>query len=91
MTGRRARVIGRVSLERDRQEIIHERTCASDDVTDAERLAVLVEEVGEIARAILDSVVLDTTPAEQGNALRDELVQVAAVAVAWLEHIEAAS
>ena len=39
------------------------------------RLAILVEEVGEVA-----------TEVQTGNvaALRDELVQVAAVAVAWL-------
>lgn len=38
------------------------------------RLAALVEEVGEVARAYHD-----------GNELRSELVHVAAVAVAWLE------
>ena len=39
-------------------------------------LQVLVEEVGEVAMAMLKG--------DRGN-LKDELVQVAAVAVAWLE------
>lgn len=48
--------------------------------------AILMEEIGEVARAVLES--------EQGqqNAdsvnLREELVQVAAVAMAWLECLE---
>jgi NTP pyrophosphatase (non-canonical NTP hydrolase) len=42
------------------------------------KMTVLMEEVGEVARALLD-----------GNAdqLETELVQVAAVAVAWLESL----
>lgn len=51
--------------------------CSSPAVETSTKLAVLVEEVGEVARAYLE--VAD--PAE----LRRELVQVAAVAVAILE------
>ncbi len=40
------------------------------------KLAVLTEEVGEVAKALLE---------HDREGLRDELVQVAAVAVAWLE------
>lgn len=43
-------------------------------------MSVLTEEVGEVARAILNN--------DRVN-LHDELVQVAAVAVAWLEGLEA--
>ena len=50
--------------------------CSSTGVSDSIKLAVLLEEVGEAARAFLDRDV---------EAMRDELVQVAAVAVAWLE------
>lgn len=53
--------------------------CSSPDVAEPVKLAVLTEEVGEVARAMLDG-----RPAE----LRRELVQVAAVAVAWLEGLE---
>lgn len=45
---------------------------------DSIRLAILTEEVGEVAKAILDG-----KPVETG----DELIQVAAVAVAWLEQL----
>jgi hypothetical protein len=53
-------------------------SCADPLVSPGERLAVLVEEVGEVARALNDGV-----------GLRDELVQVAAVAVAWIEGLDA--
>ena len=42
------------------------------------KVAVLTEEVGEVARAVLDG---------DKDQLRAELVQVAAVAVAWLESL----
>lgn len=49
--------------------------CSSDNVSAPVKVAVLAEECGEVARAAMD-----------GTAdLWDELVQVAAVAVAWLE------
>lgn len=44
---------------------------------DSERLAILTEEVGEVARAINDE--------EGDRGIKRELIQVAAVAVAWLE------
>lgn len=43
------------------------------------KLAVLAEEFGEVARAILER--------DEVN-LREELVQVAAVTIAWLEDFE---
>lgn len=43
----------------------------------SERLAILTEEVGEVARATLES-----------KGLRDELVQVAAVALKWIDDID---
>lgn len=49
--------------------------CSSDGVSAAVKAAVLAEECGEVARAALDGTM----------GLQDELVQVAAVAVAWLE------
>ncbi len=50
--------------------------CSSPAVEDPTKVMVLTEECGEVARAVLD---LDV------DATRTELVQVAAVAVAWLE------
>ncbi len=47
-------------------------------------LVILMEEVGEIARAIL-SWRFDGPIGSRGGAIRDEAVQVAAVAVAMVE------
>jgi NTP pyrophosphatase (non-canonical NTP hydrolase) len=49
--------------------------CSSSGVSAAVKAAVLAEECGEVAREALDGTL----------GLRDELIQVAAVAVAWLE------
>lgn len=50
--------------------------CSSPGVAEAVKVAVLTEECGEVSRAVLD---------HDPDALRRELIQVAAVAVAWLE------
>lgn len=52
--------------------------CSSSDVEPIVKAAVLAEECGEVARAVLE---------KDDAALRLELVQVAAVAVAWLESL----
>lgn len=54
--------------------------CSSGLVERMTKVAVLTEEVGEVARAVLENKSADN------EELREELVQVAAVAVAWLEH-----
>lgn len=56
-----------------------EGDCSSRDVAETVKVAVLTEEVGEVARAVLD---------RKPGDLRNELVQVAAVAVAWLEAMQ---
>jgi NTP pyrophosphatase (non-canonical NTP hydrolase) len=53
--------------------------CSSDQVAPIVKASVLTEECGEVARAVLD--LSDT------QSLRIELVQVAAIAVAWLESL----
>jgi hypothetical protein len=50
------------------------------DTANLLRMAVLTEEVGEVARAVME---------RDRDGLRAELVQVAAVAVAWIEGIDA--
>jgi hypothetical protein len=52
--------------------------CSSDGVHSMVKMAVLTEECGEVSRAVLD---------RKPDDLRAELVQVAAVAVAWLESL----
>jgi NTP pyrophosphatase (non-canonical NTP hydrolase) len=78
--------------ERKRQEQLKaegrfEFTCADDGLTNAEKLACLTEELGEVAQEVLTQegrrLARDTVGTPE--ALRKELVQVAAVAVAWIE------
>lgn len=68
------RVLASVQTELTRQD---EKWGAERDLGDHRWLRVLVEEVGESAAAI-----------EDGTDLRAEVVQVAAVAIAWLEAME---
>lgn len=60
-------------------------TCADGELSDAERLAVLAEEFGEVAREVAEGVAGNGVDLD---ALRKELIQVAAVAVAWAEWID---
>lgn len=76
-----AEVVSLVMLERARQEeLVREGsldyTAAAFDCPDVLRIAALMEEVGEVARAVQDA---------DFDNLKVELVQVAAVAVAWVE------
>ena len=74
-----------INAERDRQAVKwnNEHTwgygdCSSNDVPDPVKVMVLTEETGEVARAVLD---------RDRENLRVELVQVAAVCIAWLESL----
>lgn len=51
--------------------------CADPEVSSDRKLAILVEEVGEVAKAMIEG--------ERPEDLRTELIHVAAVAVAWSE------
>ena len=53
--------------------------CSNNQVAPITKVAVLSEETGEVARAVLEN---------NNEQLKIELVQVAAVAVAWLESLE---
>jgi NTP pyrophosphatase (non-canonical NTP hydrolase) len=79
------RAIAAIRVERMRQERLKaagkfHHTAADVDLPCVLKLPILVEEVGEVARALCD-----------GTNLREELIQVAAVALAWLEGLEADS
>jgi len=78
-----------ILAERERQEQLKAEgrfvyTCADVEMTTMACLAVLTEEVGEVARAVLSMKGL----AKDEIELRKELIQVAAVALAWLEGME---
>jgi hypothetical protein len=61
-------------------------SCASSMLTDSEKLGVLVEEVGEVAKETCDMRAEGDSP-QARLRLRTELIQVAAVAVAWAESL----
>lgn len=81
----RSKVYAAVDCERDRQATKWGRDhwwgrgdCSSAGVDPMVKAAVLSEECGEVSRAVLDM---------DPSQLMDELVQVAAVSVAWLEYL----
>jgi len=72
-----------VLAERSRQNNLHPESTARELVLSGARyeaLAVLVEEVGEVSKAIME----DSDP----EVIRDEVIQVAAVALAILEGLD---
>lgn len=70
-----------IDAERDRQNAIFPASNLPHwKISDGAKLAVLTEELGEVARATLE---------HDRRAQRIELVQLAAVAVAWLEALDA--
>ena len=82
MSVERGDAVMAILRERMRQEQLRAEgrfahTAADPEMSDTAFLAVLMEEVGEVARAINDG--------EGAKRLKDELVQVAAVCVARLE------
>lgn len=82
MSVERGDAVMAILRERMRQEQLQAEgrfahTPADPEMSDTAFLAVLMEEVGEVARAINDG--------EGAKRLKDELVQVAAVCVARFE------
>lgn len=65
--------LGQIGDERAKQD----EKWGVRDQSDEKWLPILMEELGEVARCMLEG--------NTHSHLRDELVQVAAVAVAWLE------
>lgn len=93
-------ILVEVGAERERQERLREsgkflHTCASRDFeafTHFGRAAVLGEEFGEVCRAVLDVEKIAEGRHHDDLAktkLRAELIQVAAVAVAYVEALDA--
>ena len=82
----RADVYAAIDAERFRQSLKWNKPhrwgwgdCSYASVDMSVKAAVLAEECGEVSRAVLDA---------DFDNLRTELIQVAAVAVAWLEGLE---
>ena len=89
------RIIEDIGFERERQEYLRENgkfkaTCATrgeHQMTDFECFVVLAEEHGEVARAVCEMI--DGNSERGRTHLRKELIEEIAVAVAWLERIDA--
>jgi len=80
------RMLQLVRLERQRQQVLLDRgdinfNCADPEISDLVKFPVLVEEVGEVATEI-------QFPPVDKKKLQKELIQAAAVAVAWAESLE---
>lgn len=73
----RIAVFDLICMERDRQDEKWQRSDGIWEEPDYKKLAVLVEEVGEVARAIMEG--------EPKSALLAEIIQVAASSTAWAE------
>jgi serine/threonine protein kinase HipA of HipAB toxin-antitoxin module len=57
-------------------------------LTEAERLAILTEEVGEVARELNEDRLGNLDHAEWRDRRVKELIQVAAMAASWVEYLE---
>jgi NTP pyrophosphatase (non-canonical NTP hydrolase) len=76
MTG--TEILFAIYQERERQEALHPGQTCAYPIQSVTKTTILMEEVGEVARAVLEN---------DNTQLRKELVEVAAVAVAWLESL----
>jgi len=92
----RWRALELIVIERQRQDKLKadgrfKYTCADLEMTLSQKVAVLTEEVGEVARATLEINALVSRETddhtELRHALRKELVQVAAISLAWIESL----
>ena len=86
------KAVGRIGDECRKQELFKlagrfAHSCADVGVSDFERLAILAEEFGEVAHEVNETIG-GHAPLNR-EKLRKELVQVAAVCVAWLQGLDA--
>jgi NTP pyrophosphatase (non-canonical NTP hydrolase) len=93
LTHSAGRILEAIYMERERQEKLKAEgrfafTCADSEMSNPERLTVLGEEFGEVCHEVNEGIgegrKVDKTK------LRKELVQVAAVCMAWIEAIDQA-
>lgn len=86
-------VLEDIRKERLRQEKLREAgkfqyTAADLECPDLDRMSALMEEVGEAATASMEERKTATPRDGKPSSLRKELIQVAAVACAWVESID---
>lgn len=97
-------ILNAIAKERVRQEELRKSgkflwTCADSTQSNPRKLAVLAEEFGEVAREVTEELILrdkvrkdpcdcEHIFAKHRARLRAELIQVAAVCVAWCEALD---
>jgi hypothetical protein len=62
-----------------------DNTCVSHSISRGDKLAILMEEVGEVARVLCELQQQLLAPEEASFQIRKELAQVSSVAALWLE------
>lgn len=68
---------GFITRERARQQLLHPgKTLDIPTMPDEQRITIMIEEIGEVARAMQDG---------DREQVFNEVVQVATLSVAWLE------
>lgn len=83
-----------IDAEIARQVSLHGEGSVTEIGREELRVAILTEEVGEIARCVCEAIkyerggIVVAMSDHLRSALKQELVQVAAVAVAWLEALD---
>ena len=92
MDTKQERAIKLVLQERTRQNTLKAQgrfryTCADAELSNAEKVCILVEEVGEVARAVLGQPERPLVMDQEGSKeeLKREIVQVVAVGLAIVE------
>ena len=65
-----------------------EHSMLGSAVTEADRLAILAEETGEVARELNEDRLGNIPPDDWRDRRVKELIQVAAMALTWVEHLE---
>jgi NTP pyrophosphatase (non-canonical NTP hydrolase) len=74
-----------IQAEATRAHLLHGQHSMLGRKTDDRRLAILTEEVGEVAQELNDAQISGGTDRDK---LVRELIQVAAMAASWVEYLE---
>ena len=88
----RQQALAAIDLERERQEKLKQdgrfrHTTFDTGLQAAEKLAVIVEEVGEVSRNVLARAYLVTDGNRTDRVLFTELTQIAALCCGWMERL----
>jgi len=78
-----------IQAEATRAHLKHREHSMLSPKTDERRLAILAEEVGEVARELNDAAI-EGRPADRDKLAR-ELIQTGAMCASWVEYLEGAA